>query len=200
VFIQAAICLVLGLILGFFIRGSRTAASTRVNAGLTLHQSAVPDAMGEVTPDQFKHMADKQAQPLLAQLKNTPNDPVLLAKLGYIYYATHNFPQAAEYYKRSVAIQDNVTIRTELGRAYYYAGDADRALAEFRNVLKTDPNSANAMYNIGLIEWQSKSNANAAVVVWRQMLNKDPNHPRRAEIEKMIAKAKQHAAYQQAAK
>jgi cytochrome c-type biogenesis protein CcmH/NrfG len=199
VLIQAAICLVLGLILGFFIRGSRTAASTG-SIATEPPQAAAPTAAGQVTPDQLQHMADKQAQPLLAQLQKTPNDPALLAQLGYIYYATRNFQQAAEYYKRSVAVKDDAVVRTELGRAYYHAGDADNALAEFRNVLKIDPNNANAMYNIGMIEWQNKSDAEAAIVAWRQLLKKNPNHPRRAEIENLIAKARQHSAYQQSAR
>jgi cytochrome c-type biogenesis protein CcmH/NrfG len=191
--IQAAICLVLGLLLGFFIRGSRTAVSTPVAAGTAQPASGSVADAAKVTPDQLKHMADKQAQPLLAQLHSTPNDPELLAKLGYVYYATRGFKEASEYYKRSVDIKDDVVVRTELGRAYYYAGDPDKALAEFVTVLKVDPNNANAMYNIGLIKWQRDSDANGAVAVWKEMLKKNPNHPRRAEVEELIARAKQHS-------
>ena len=193
-FIQAAICLVLGVMLGFFIRGSRTAVSTRVSAGIAQGSAGSIESAGQVTPDQLKHMADKQAQPLLAQLLSTPNDPELLAKLGYIYYATETFKEAAEYYKRSLDIKDDAMVRTELGRAYYYAGDPESALAAFEAVLKIDPNNANAMYNIGLIKWQHNFDADGAVAVWKQMLKKNPNHPRRADVEELIARAKEHSA------
>lgn len=194
VLIQAAICLVLGVVLGFFIRGSRTAASTPVTAGTAQPAAGAIAGVGQVTPDQLNHMAEKQAQPLLAQLQSTPNDAELLAKVGYIYYAARNFKPASEYYKRSVDIKDDLVVRTELGRAYYHAGDPDSALAEFENIVKIDPNNATAMYNIGLIKWQHNFDANGAVAVWKQMLKKNPNHPRRADVEKLIAKAKQHGA------
>jgi len=32
-----------------------------------------------------------------------------------------------------------------------------------------------------------------AVEAWEQLLKQNPNHPRRADIEQMIARAKQHA-------
>jgi cytochrome c-type biogenesis protein CcmH/NrfG len=146
----------------------------------------------QVTPDQLKLMADKQAQPLLSQLQSTPNDPELLSKLGHIYYVTQNFKEASTYFKRSVDIRDDAIVRTELGRAYYYAGDPDDALAEFDHVLKSDPDNANAMFNVGMIKWQSKSDADGAVAAWQQILKKYPNHPRRAEVEQLIARAKQH--------
>lgn len=194
VLIQAAICLVLGVVLGFFIRGSRTAASTPVRVGNAQPASGAIAGVGQVTPGQLNHMAEKQAQPLLAQLQSTPNDPELLAKVGYIYYAARNFKQASEYYKRSVDIKDDLVVRTELGRADYYAGDPDSALAEFEKIVKIDPNNANAMYNIGLIKWQHNFDANGAVAAWKQILKKNPNHPRRADVEKLIAKAKRHGA------
>jgi tetratricopeptide (TPR) repeat protein len=133
-----------------------------------------------------------QAQPLLAQLKSTPDDPQLLAKLGYIFYLAHDFRKASTYFKRSVDRKDDVVVRTELGRAYYYAGDPDSALAEFENVLKSDPNNANALFNVGMVKWQSKSDVDGAVAAWQQLLVKHPNHPRKAEVEQLIARAKHY--------
>ena len=191
--IQAGICLVLGIMIGFFFRGLRSAGSTPVIAGTFPNAGSSKAKMMPVTPEQLKHMADKQAEPLLAQLKSAPDDPELLAKVGYVYYATRNFKAASEYYRRSVDNKDDVVVRTELGRAYYYAGDAHGALAEFEKILKSDPNNANAMFNIGLIKWQQNFDADGAVAVWRLMLKKNPNHPHRAEVEQMIAQAKQHS-------
>jgi len=142
-------------------------------------------------------MADKQAQPLLTQLQSTPNDPELLAKLGRIYYVTQNFKEASTYFKRSVDTKDDVIVRTELGRAYYYGGDPDDALTEFENVLKSDPDNANALFNVGMVKWQSKADVDAALAAWQQILKKYPNHPRRAEVEQLIARAKQHRAVKQ---
>ena len=191
-FILAVICLALGVILGVFVRRSQVTVSTPVAGADAQPSTASMGGARHLTPDQLKFMADQQAQPLLAQLKSTPDDPELLSKLGHIYYVTQNFKEASTYFKRSVDTRDDAMVSTELGRAYYYAGDPDDALAEFDRVLKSDPDNANAMFNVGMIKWQSKSDADGAVATWQQMLKKYPNHPRRAEVEQLIARAKQH--------
>jgi cytochrome c-type biogenesis protein CcmH/NrfG len=196
-FILAVICLALGVILGVFVRRSQVAVSTPVAAGNARLSTDSMAGARQVTPDQLKRMADMQAQPLLAQLRSTPNDPELLSKLGHIYYVTQDFKEASTYFKRSVDIRDDAIVRTQLGLAYYYSGDPDHALAEFDRVLKSDPDNANAMFNVGMIKWQSKSDADGAVAVWQQILKKYPNHPRRAEVEQLIARAKQQRAVKQ---
>ena len=66
VYAMAAVCLVVGLAVGYLFRGS---AATQVqNPAQAVHGG--PNQMP--TLDQMKHMADKQAEPLLAQLKTTP--------------------------------------------------------------------------------------------------------------------------------
>jgi cytochrome c-type biogenesis protein CcmH/NrfG len=191
--IQAAICLVLGITIGFFLRGSRSAVATQVTATSSPDSASPTAKVLPITAERLKHMADKQAEPVLAQLKSKPNDPELLAKVGYVYYTTRNFKTASEYYKRSVDNKDDVIVRTELGRAYYYAGDPQSALAEFETILKSEPSNANALFNIGLIKWQQDFDADGAVAVWKLMLKKNPNHPRRTEVEQMIAQARQHS-------
>lgn len=195
--IAAVVCLVLGLFLGVFVSRSQLAVSTRVPAANAQPSTDSMAGVGQITPDRLRHMADKQAQPLLAQLQSTPNDPELLAKLGHIYYVTQNFKEASTYFKRSVDIRDDAIVRTELGRAYYYAGDPDDALAEFEHVLKSDPDNVNALFNVGLVKWQSKFDVDGALAAWQQILKKYPNHPRRAEVEQQIARAKQHRAAKQ---
>ena len=191
--IHAGICLVLGIMIGFLYRGSRSARSTPMTAGTSRDSGSSTAKTTPITPEQFQHMADKQAEPLLAQLKAKPDDPELLAKVGYVYYATRNFKAAAEYYRRSVENKDDAVVRIELGRAYYYAGDARAALTEFEKILKSDPNNANAMFNIGFIKWQQDFDADGAVAIWKLMLAKNPNHPHRAEVEQMIKQATQHS-------
>ena len=195
--IAAGVCLVIGLMLGVFVGRSQVAGSPQVAAGNTQRSPDSLAGMGQITPDRLKHMADKQAEPLLAQLQSTPNDPELLAKLGHIYYVTQNFKEACTYFKRSVDAKDDAVVRVELGRAYYYAGAPDDALAQFENVLKSDPDNVNALFNLGMVKWQSKFDVEGALAAWEQILKKNPNHSRRAEVEHLIARAKQHRAGKQ---
>ncbi len=153
---------------------------------------AAPAKQEPITPERLKIMADKEAEPLLAELKAKPNDPVVLAKLGNIYFVTRNFKEASSYFQRSVDIKDDATLRTELGRAYFYAGRSDDAIAQFEKSLKSDPGNANALFNLGMVKWQSKFDVDGAISAWQQLLKAHPDHPRRAEVEEMITRAKQH--------
>src|SRR5215831_11281066 len=130
VFAMATICLVIGLAVGYFFRGSASApvqasqsGTPSVNNGLTGMQGGMP------TLDQMKHMADKQAEPLLAKLKNDANNAALLNQVGTIYKATHQFKEAIEYFQKALQIDPkNVGARTDLASCLYYEGDVDSAL------------------------------------------------------------------------
>jgi cytochrome c-type biogenesis protein CcmH/NrfG len=189
----AAIPFVLGAMLGVLARRvepPKPRVATVPPASAARPAPALTPA--SVTPERVKHMADKKAEPLLAELKSKPDDPVLLAKVGNIYYVTRNYSEACTYFQRSLDIKEDPVLRVELGRAYFYAGDPDQALSQFEKVLKTDPGNANAMFNIGMIKWQSKFDVDGAMAAWKQLLKQHPNHPRRAEVEKLIARARQH--------
>lgn len=198
--IWAGIPFAIGMTLGILTRRSEVVAPPNIPSEVAKRSTDSSAGIRGVKPDQAKLIADKQAQPLLAQLKSTPDDPRLLAKLGNLYFATHNFKEASVYFKRSVDIRDDAIVRTELGRAYFYARDPDNALAEFERVLKSDPDNANALFNVGMVKWQSKSDPDGALAAWQQILKRYPNHPRKAEVELMIALAKQHRALKQPVK
>lgn len=192
VYVMAVICLLLGIAAGYLVRGPGQPApvAAQVAAG------GAPDAAAmqqQPTPEQMKRMADKKAEPLLAQLKSDPNNPTLLAEIGNIYYDTQTFPEAVAYYSKSLALKEDPNVRTDMGTAYYYSGDADRALAEFDRTLKAYPTFDNALFNTGMVKFQAKMDVAGAVAAWEQLLRQSPNTPRRADIERMIANAKQHA-------
>ena len=146
------------------------------------------------------HSLDDQLKPVLDKLKETPHDSSLLAQVGDGYYQGHDFPHAADYYQRSLAEKDDPAVRIKLGGVYFYSGEADRAIAEFQRILKTDPGNANALFNLGMARWQGKGDADGAVAAWRQLLKMNPNHPRRAEVEKLIATVSEHSRMPSAAK
>jgi len=43
-----------------------------------------------------------------------------------------------------------------MATAYWYTGNADTAIAEFQKSLSYDPNKANTLFNLGIVEWQGK--------------------------------------------
>ncbi len=189
-YVIALCCLLLGVAAGYLLRSSRTAQP----AG-TAQQSrpaAAPHPGQQPTPEQMKHMADKQVEPLLAKLQANGNDPELLTQIAGAYYAAHQFQTAASYYERAATVKPSAKTLTSLGDAYYYADDPEKALVAFQRAVALDPGAADALFNIGILKWRAQGDPQGAIEAWQRLLKANPNHPRRAQVEEMIAKAKQH--------
>jgi len=197
-YVLALICLVIGVAVGYFVRGSASPAAAPEQVASS-PVSAAP-AMGgnmdpsKVSPEQLRHMVEKQVEPMLQQLKATPNDPALLAQVGNVYYDTQLYQDAIGYYDRSLKVDPkNVGVRTDMGTAYFYLGDADRAITEFNTALAQDPKHGQTLYNLGMVQWQGKGDVNAAVTAWERLLKTVPDYPDRAKVEQLVTKAKEHS-------
>src|SRR5262249_48287275 len=121
-----------------------------------------------------------------------PNNPELLAKLGSVYLRASQFPAAVDYYDRSVKAKPTAEGYVSLSNAYHFAKEDDKALEALNHALQLDPKSPNALFNLGMLAWQVKNDPKAAIEAWQRLLKANPNHPRRDQVETMIAKAKQH--------
>ncbi len=196
-YILAIVCLVAGVAIGYLVRGSASPAGAAASPATAATPPKMGSGMGNMqqpTPDQMKHMAEKQAEPLMAQLKDRPNDPQLLYQIGNIYYDTQNYPDAIGYYEKSLTQNPNVAdVRTDMATAYFYSGDVDKALSEFAIVLKQNPTHANALFNQGMVLWKGKMDVAGAVASWKKLLETNPNYDRKEEVQAFIAQAEKHA-------
>jgi cytochrome c-type biogenesis protein CcmH/NrfG len=59
--------------------------------------------------------------------------------------------------------------------------------------LRLDPNNSDALFNIGFVKWQAQGNRKAAIAAWQKLLETNPNHPKRAQVEELLTQAKRHA-------
>jgi len=196
VYTMAAVCLVVGLAIGYLFRGSASPApaisdtqhSTGPAGGMAGHQGGMP------TLEQMKHMADKKAEPLLEKLKSDPNNSALMIQVGAIYKATHQFKEAGEYFDKALKIDpQNVAVRSEYASCLYYDGDVDQAIDQLNQALRYDPKDANSLFNIGIMKWQGKQDAAGALTAWHQLLKSNPqlSDSRKANVQKLIEEAKQ---------
>ena len=198
VYAMACICLAIGLVLGYLYRGS---ASSHVSvpqaaqAGVPASASAgIHPQMARPSLEDMKHMADKKAEPLLAKLKNDPNNSQLLNQIGTLYKATHQFKEAAGYFQKAIdADPKNVAARTDLASCLFYDGDADGAIQQLQKSLSYDPKDANSLFNLGMIRLQAKNDPSGAISAWQQLLKANPTLPedKKAAVEKLIAQARQ---------
>jgi len=190
----AVVCLLLGIAGGWLLRGSQSSGAPAESAAV-----AAPAGMGagmnaQPTPEQMKAMGDTQAKPLLDKLKTDPNNPDLLASIGNVYYDTQQYPVAISYYQQVLKLQPaNTSVRTDMATAYWYSGDADTAITEFKKSLSYDPNKANTLFNLGIVQWQGKMDIDSAVATWQKLLDKNPNYEAKDKVLDLIAQAKKHA-------
>ena len=195
VYLKAAICLVVGLAVGYLLRGSRSsAASSDLPAASVAKSSVRAGAMGaREMPGGAGHMqqmADKQAAPLLERLKSDPNNSALLIQVGGIYHTTHQFKQAAEYYDKALQVDPkNVAIRTKLASSLFRMGDADGAIAQLNQALSYDPKDANALFDLGVVKLNGKRDSKGALAAWQRLLKSNPqlSADRKATVQKLMA-------------
>jgi len=156
-------------------------------------QAPLPDlgsAAAVPSPTDLKKAADSEAAPLLAQLKTAPADAGLLAKIGNIYYDAKQYPDAINYYQSSLkAYPNDTSVRTDLGTAYWYNGDADTAITQFNKALTYDPAKADTLFNLGIVKWQGKKDAKGAVAAWQKLLDTNPGYANKEKVQQLIAQA-----------
>lgn len=140
--------------------------------------------------EEMKQMADKQVAPLLEKLKTDPNNSAVLMQVGALYYTTHQFNAASDYYGKAVQVDPkNVAFRTKLATSLFGSGDVDGAIAQLNKALSYNPKDANALFDLGTIKLQGKQDGKGAVAAWQQLLKTNPqlSADRKAAVQKLMA-------------
>lgn len=190
---MAVICLLLGGLAGYLLRGS-SSPDVQGNSAAAATSGMPGGAAQQPTPEQLAQMADKQAEPLLQKLQSRPDDASLLSSIGNLYYDARQYDKAIEYYKKTLKIQPaNVDVRSDMATCLWYKNDADAAIAEFEKSLKYNPQHASTLYNMGVVKWQGKGDPKGAVQAWEKLLQTNPNYENKARVMELIARARQHA-------
>ncbi len=139
-------------------------------------------------------MADNQAAPLIAKLNGDPKNLDLLTSIGNLYYDAQQYPVAVNYYGRVLAAKpSDAAVRTDLATAFWYLGDADKAIAEFNTALKYAPTNPNTLFNLGLVKWQGKHDSAGAIADWKKLLAANPDYASRDQVEKMLSEVEKQA-------
>jgi len=189
----AAAALLIGLGIGYFGIGARKAPPPAApRASSPPGKPTLPGGHPKPTIEQMKAMADAKVAPLLEKLKTDPKNTALLNQIAGTYLATHQFKEAADYFRKSLEWNPNDnSVRTALASDLYYSGDTDNALDELDKVLKKDPNDIDALFNLGMIRFKGKNDAAGAIAAWQQLLKTHPDLDRKLTVEQLIAKAKE---------
>ncbi|HEX6821567.1 MAG TPA: tetratricopeptide repeat protein [Candidatus Sulfotelmatobacter sp.] len=186
---MAAICLILGVVVGYLVHAPAVASSntsTAVFAPPPSTPASMPSAQD------LKRMADKQVAPLVAELQKRPKDADLLTRIGSAYLAAQQYQSAQQYLEQAAGVKASPEILNELSFVQYSLGNVDQAIETLNRALKQDPRNSKLLYNLGMYQWHGKSDPKAAIAAWQSFLKANPGDPKRAQVEQMIAQAKQH--------
>jgi len=170
-YLLAMVCLFVGLIAGWLLRGSSSPVAS----------APVPAPVPSTSPGESMQSAaslNLEAQPLLDALKANPKDAPTLAKLGNVYYDHKFWAEAIRYYQQALDIRpDDIDVRTDMGTAYFFSGFPDKAIEQFNQVLKKSPNYPNTLFNLGIVRRDAYKDNAGALAAWEKILKNNPNLP-----------------------
>ncbi|MGE5111512.1 MAG: tetratricopeptide repeat protein, partial [Acidobacteriaceae bacterium] len=182
-YVLATICLVIGLAVGYFIRGSASPSNSAGPATQAATETSPSLPSGQMGPGQLQAIPEQQseamvaaaAKPLLDDLAVDPKNPDKNARVGDFYFDSHVYQKAIQYYETSVKLNpSNANVLTDLGTAYFYTGDPNTAVTKFQQALKVNPSHANALFNLGIVRWQGLKDPKGAIEAWEKLLKENP--------------------------
>ncbi|HEY5163308.1 MAG TPA: tetratricopeptide repeat protein [Terriglobales bacterium] len=194
---MAVVCLLLGLAVGYLLRGSSAAplaqAAVATPSAQDLGPAQIPGMGGMPAGQPNTDLADKAVAPMLQALQQNPKDTATLTNIGNTYYDAKIYDKAIQYYAEALKIAPkNVNVRTDMATAYWYLGDADHAVAELEKSLAQEPTHAQSLFNLGIVKWQSRKDPQGAIAAWQKLIQTNPNYPERRNVEQLIERARDH--------
>ena len=163
-----------GVIIGWVL-GSQQAART-VRTAAPVAQSApaqqAPQASQAVpiNPDRVKELETLAAQ--------NPKDAQPRVLLGNMFFDAEKYPEAITWYEQALTLTpSNPDVSTDLGVAYYYMNQNDRALAQFDKSLTMDPKHIKTLLNVGIVRAFGKQDLAGAGQAWQKVVDLSPDSP-----------------------
>jgi cytochrome c-type biogenesis protein CcmH/NrfG len=122
-----------------------------------------------------KPFDESRAAALRAAIEKDRNDVESRVQLGNLFFDAERFPEAAKQYEDGLAINPkHINASTDLGIAYYYMNQPDRALAQFDRSLAIDATHTKTLLNIGIVRAFGKQDLEGAATVWQKVVDLAP--------------------------
>ena len=161
----------LGLILGGVMIGPKIQDWRKARAAPVAPDSfaaSQPAAMaGAADGGAAMSMVRQQIDTLKNRIASNPRDARAFVELGNLYMDAAKFPQAIEFYEKSLQIERNPAVELDLGICYRETGAFDRSLALFREVARSTPENWQARFNEAIVLADMGDLQGAGVVIGR---------------------------------
>ena len=126
--------------LGLFHTAESLTLQCRLNLGMLFKERGEL----EKAMDQYRQVLDAN-----------PGNILALGNLGDCLVALERYEEAIKTYKKALKSlpegEDKWNIQNDLGVSYFKKGEMEKAVAEFKAVLKRNPDHVNAIYNLGQV-------------------------------------------------
>lgn len=147
-----------------------------VPAAAPAAQAAAQQPAAGTTP--APPLDENRARALQATADANPKDATVRVELGNVYFDAERYADAIRWYEAALAIDANdVNASTDLGVAYYYSNQPDRALAQFDHSLSINPTHAKTLLNMGIVRAFGKQDLAGAVEAWQKVVEVAPGTP-----------------------
>ncbi len=112
--------------------------------------------------------------------------------LGNWYEDHKQWAQAIASYTQAVSSsEDSPNVRTDLGVAYYEAGQPKDALVQYQAAQRQDPAHENSLFNQGSV-YVVLGDVPKAIGVWRTYIKRFPQGQHVADARQLIAQMRAH--------
>jgi tetratricopeptide (TPR) repeat protein len=99
-------------------------------------------------------------------------------QLANMYFDAERYTDAIVWYEAAIALKPNdPNVSTDLGVAYYYTNQPDRAIAQFQQSLAADPKHTKTLLNMGIVKAFGKQDLAGAAEAWQQVVAIAPDSP-----------------------
>jgi cytochrome c-type biogenesis protein CcmH/NrfG len=173
-----------GVIVGWVL-GSQQAGGARSNAATS------PQQISSAAPASTQSQAAVLDQNRVQALKNIANqnakDAEPRIELGNLYFDAEQYSEAITWYEAAHALKpSDPNVSTDLGVAYYYTNQPDRAIAQFQKSLTADPKHTKTLLNLGIVKAFGKQDLEGAAQAWEQVIALAPNTPEGQAAKKAL--------------
>ena len=164
-----------GLIIGWVL-GTQNAIGTAPLAAPVAQ--AAPAAAGAPAAQQAVPLDATRVQALQTVAEKDPKNVESRVQLGNMFFDAEQYPQAITWYEQALVLNPaDPNVSTDLGVAYYYTNQSDRALAQFEKSLATDPRHIKTLLNVGIVRAFGKNDLPGAAKAWEEVVALSPDSP-----------------------
>ena len=167
---------VAGVLLGFlggWIIGTQRVPPVAPVAAPVAQAAAAPAGQSQAAAPALDEARVTQ---LKAQAEREPGNAEPRVQLGNHYFDGERFDEATRWYSAALEINPNdVNASTDLGIAYYYTNQPDRALQQFERSLAIDARHSKTLLNVGVVRAWGKQDLDGAAKAWQRVIEVAPN-------------------------